>query len=121
MVTVTRVVGALLLIAGIIAYLATAMASPTALAPAGVGLVLLTLGLLAGRADWRRHLMHAALVVSLLGVLASLMPLRDLPAFLAGTAERPGAVAAAGTMAVLCLIHLALGIRSFVAARRRPA
>lgn len=118
MVMATRVIGLLLLITGPVAYAVTGGQSPTALAPSVVGLLLLVLGLLAGREERRRTFIHAALVVSLLGVLASGMPLRDLPDLLAGNAERPAAVVTSAIMAVLCLIHLVLGVRSFLAARR---
>lgn len=119
MITVTRVIGALLVLTGVVAYLATARESLTALAPSVVGLLLLALGLLAGKPERTRNMIHAALAVSLLGLLASGMPLRDLPALLDGDADRPGAVVASAAMAVLCLVHLALGVRSFMAARRR--
>lgn len=117
MVVITKVIGGLLVATGIIAYLATGMDSVTALAPAILGVILVVLGMLAGNPDKTRTMMHVALVASLLGVLASLMPLRDLGDFFAGDAERPGAVVAAGLMAILCVIHLALGVRSFIAAR----
>lgn len=121
MITVTRAIGALLVLAGFVAYLATDRQSMTALAPAAVGVLLLIFGFLAGKPERTRSMIHAALGVSLLGLLASGMPLRDLPALFAGDAERPGAVVAAAVMALLCLVHLALGVRSFLAARRRRA
>lgn len=117
MVTTTRVISAVLVLVGVGAYIATGRESATALAPAVVGVLL---GLLGAAARGRRTkaVIHSAMVVSLLGVLASVMPLRDSPALLAGDAERPGAVVAAGAMALLCAAHLFLGVRSFVAARR---
>ncbi len=119
MIMVTRAIGGLLVLVGVVAYLATDRQSPTALAPAAVGVLLLIFGFLAGKPERTRSMIHAALGVSLLGLLASGMPLSDLPALFAGDAERPGAVLAAAAMALLCLVHLGLGVRSFLAARRR--
>lgn len=117
MVTTTRVIGSVLVLVGVGSYLVTGRESVTALAPTAVGVLLLVLGLLAGGTR-TKGMVHAALVVSLLGVVASFMPLRDLPTLFAGDAERPGAVVAAGAMALLCATHLALGVRSFTVARR---
>jgi hypothetical protein len=116
-VAITRGIGAVLVVVGLVAYLGTGMESVTALAPAVLGVVLGVLGLLAGKPDLHRHMIHAALVVALLGLLASAMPLMELPALFAGEAERPVAVVTSGLMALLCLVYLVLGVRSFVAAR----
>lgn len=117
MVTVTRIVGAILIAIGVVAYAVTAAASVTALIPAIVGAVLLALGLLAGRFA-QRPLTVAALVVSALAVLASLMPLGDLPALLAGDdVDRPAAVVTSGLMALLCLVHIGFGVRAWLASR----
>lgn len=122
MVTITRLIGGLLIVTGVVAYMSTGAESVTALAPAFVGAILLVLGLLAANPERTRTMIHAALGVSLLGVLASIMPLADLPALLSGDdVERPAAVVTAGFMALLCLVHLAFGIRSFRAARRDRA
>ncbi len=119
MTTITRVIGAVLIALGLGAYLGTGAEHATAAAPAVPGLLLLVFGVLAGREHLHRHMIHAALVVALLGLLASAMPLAELPALLGGgEVERPVAVLASATMALLCLIYLVLGIRSFVAARR---
>lgn len=121
MVLITRSIGAVLILVGLAAYLGTGMESVTALAPAVLGVLLLVLGLLAGREHLHRHMIHAALVLALFGLLASAMPLMDLPALFAGEAERPGAVLASAAMALLCLVYLVLGVRSFKAARAGTA
>ncbi len=121
MVNVIRGVGVVLLVLGIAAYAATGAASITALAPAVPGLVLLVLGLLAGSPERREPMVHAAMVVAGFGVLASLMPLMELPALLTGgDVERPAAVLASAGMVVLCLVVLVAGVR-FVSARRRES
>ena len=113
MTTRTRATGAALVLLGVVAYVATGAASVTALAPAVLGLPILVLGLLAGREAWHRHAIHAALVLALLGVLASVPMVIDLVAGEVGGAEVTSAV-----MAVVCAAYVALGVRSFVAARR---
>lgn len=113
MTTVTRATGAVLIVVGVVAYVATGAASVTALAPAVLGLPILVLGLVAGRESLHRHVIHAALVVALLGVLASLPMVVDL---LGG--EVGGAEVTSAAMALVCAVYVGLGVRSFVAARR---
>lgn len=113
MTNVTRATGAVLIVVGVVAYVATGAASVTALAPAVLGLPILLLGLLAGRESLHRHAIHAALVVALLGVLAGLPMVIDLLTGEVGAAEVTAAV-----MALVSAAYVALGVRSFVAARR---
>ena len=63
----------------------------------------------------RKHAMHAAVAVGLIGALAALG--RGVPAALAGDAARP-AVLSQLAMGVLLLIYVALGVQSFIAARK---
>lgn len=114
MTNVTRTVGVVLVAVGVIAYVATDAVSVTALAPAFVGLPILILGLLAARENVHRHMIHAALVVALLGALASLPMALKLLTGRAGSAEVTSMVTA-----LVCAVYVALGIRSFTAARRR--
>jgi hypothetical protein len=117
-IAVTRGIGAALIVVGVGVWLLAGGfgTSPTALLPALLGLVILALGLLAGREPLHRHAIHAALVVALLGLIGTTP--RALPAL-----TRPGqgvrlAAWASLVTALLCLIYLVLGIRSFIAARR---
>lgn len=103
---------------GLGGFFATGAKHSTALIPAAIGAVLLVLGLLAGKENLRMHVMHAALLVGLLALLGTARGLFNLPAAIDGTAARPGAVFAQAATAVLSLIYLALGVRSFIAARR---
>jgi len=104
---------ALLLIAlGIAGFLP--QSSRTALVPAYVGAVLLGLGLLAMALDGaRKHLMHAAAVVALLGALAPAAALMIRAAQMS-----PLALTVNVGMLVLCGSLLVLQIRSFIATRR---
>src|SRR5688500_8271882 len=72
--------GAILIALGVAGYLGTGRDSITALIPSFLGAVLVILGLIAAvKPSARRHAMHAAAVVALLGLAGSLMrPLRAL-------------------------------------------
>lgn len=119
MVTMTRVAGAVLLVVGIIGYVATGGASLTALLPSVLGLPILGLGVRAGEEARRRTAIHAALVVALLGFLGTIMNVAELPALLTGgEVARPSAVVVSSLTSLVCAIYLGLGVRSFVAARR---
>ena len=113
------VFGVLLCLVGVGFYAGTGGASLTALIPAFIGLPLVVAGALARREAWRRHAMHAAALLGTLGGLGSLRGAVKLPALLAGTeVARPAAVAAQAITALLCLVFVALCVRSFVNARR---
>ncbi len=122
MAPVTIVFGAALVLLGIIGYALGLNlphgASPTALIPAGFGVVLVVLGLLA-RAEARRKLvMHIAAGLALVGFLATAKAWGGAVTLLGGgTVERPEATVAKSIMALLCVVFLGLAVRSFVAAR----
>lgn len=114
------VVAALLVLTGIGGY--AAFRSPTALIPVGFGVLLGACGLVARKESLRKHAMHAAAAVALLGFVPSVPGLLGIPALLAGEAARPAAVVLRSVMALLLLGFLVAAVRSFVAARRgRPA
>jgi hypothetical protein len=117
---VTIVVGVALVALGLVGYFGTGATHPTALIPAGFGLLFLALGLLALKAPLRKHVMHAAAMLGLLGCAFTVKGLGSLPALLSGGAvDRPGAVIAKSVMAVLCGVYFVLCVASFVAARLR--
>jgi hypothetical protein len=107
---------------GLAGYYGTGRTSPTALIPLAFGLLLVVCGALALREGWRKHAMHAAAVLGLLGFLG---PLRVFPQMLAllggGSVAHRTAVLDQLAMMVVCGVFLALCIRSFVAARRARA
>jgi lysylphosphatidylglycerol synthetase-like protein (DUF2156 family) len=112
----TLIVGGILVVLGVVSYVATAFASWTALIPSILGVVLVICGLVALRKPMLG--VHAALVVALLGLAGTLMNVLKLGEVFAGTAERPLAVVVSAITFVLLLIYIALGVRSFIAARR---
>lgn len=114
----TRLFGLILIVLGVASYTLTGRASVTALIPAFFGAVLVICAFVARQESARKHAMHAAVAVGLVGALAALG--RGLPAALNGDAARP-AVMAQLVMGVLLLIYVALGVRSFIEARRARA
>ncbi|KYF68063.1 hypothetical protein, partial [Sorangium cellulosum] len=114
---VTLGYGALLTALGVGSFAATS--APTALIPAGFGVVAIGLGLVARQEKYRMHAMHASALLGVLGVLGSARGLSKLPALLSGgDVERPAAVIAQSLMAVLSAGFVVVCVRSFVAARR---
>ena len=117
--------GALLIFIGVIGYVYGMMdgkASITALIPAIFGLLLVVFGAISRtKENLRKHLMHGALLVALIGFLATVSSFAKIPALLAGTADRPAAVVAQLATALVCLIFVILGIKSFIDARRNRA
>ena len=115
---ITVIFSLLYIALGLGGFFLTGAVHKTALIPAAIGAVLLVLGLLAGNEKLRMHVMHAALLIGLLALLGTVSSLFKLPAAIDGTAARPGAVFAQAATTVLSVIYLALGVRSFIAARR---
>ncbi len=118
MASLTVGVGTLLILMGVGGYVATGMVSVTALIPAFFGAPIAVLGQIAKNEARRKHAMHGAVLLGLLGFLGSFPGLLKLPSLLAGTAERPTAVAMQALMAVLLGVFVILCVRSFIAARR---
>jgi hypothetical protein len=118
---ITIVFGSLLVIVGLVGYLGTGSEHPTALIPAALGLVLAILGGLSFKDRLRKHAMHAAAalgLVGLLGVGARCLP--PLFKLLAGESiPRPAAFASQAVTAVLCAVFVGLCVNSFIQARRR--
>ena len=115
------VVGILLTLLGVCSYvfwkqLGASHPSVTALIPAFVGVPLMILGWLALlKPQVRMHVMHAAVVLALLGFLAS------LGRFISVMIKNPRLGAGSGAtllMAIICGVYVALCVRSFIAARR---
>ena len=113
---ITIAVGAVLIVLGLIGYFGTSMVSWTALIPAFFGLPLVILGVLALQEGWRKHAMHAAVVVGLIGFLGGAFSfVRPL---LSGSEMKPMAAAMQALMALTCAVFVGLGVKSFIDARR---
>jgi hypothetical protein len=119
MVRLTSSVAVLLVIVGVGGYVLTGAASPTALIPAGLGAVLLLLAAWGRQEGARKHAMHGAMLIALVGIAGTVRGLMQLPTLLAGgEVARPAAVYAQSLTALVLVVLLVSGIRSFVAARR---
>jgi hypothetical protein len=122
MARITIGLGLVLIALGLGGYFGTGRASVTALIPAFFGLALLLLGLVALNARLRRHAMHLAVIIGLLGCAGTARGLIKLPVLLTGGEDaRPAAVAVQAAMSVACFIYVLLCVRSFIKARRAGA
>ena len=111
----TIAIGLLLVLQGVGFYVVTETKSITALIPTFFGVPIALLGLLALKESIRKHAMHGAVTLALLGLLAPI-----------GRIASAGfKLSAAGVslllMILLCATLLILGIKSFIDARRRQA
>ena len=111
----TRTLGIVLILLGLASYFGTGRTSMTALIPAFFGAVFIILALAARSESARKHVMHAAVALALVGLLGTLA--RLVPAIAAGQLMRP-AVLAQLAMSVLLIGYIALGVKSFKDARR---
>ena len=119
MASTTIAFGVVLIVLGLASYFLTGMVSFTALIPSVFGVVLALCGMIARDERKRKHAMHGAVLVALLGFAGSVPGLLRIGQYFDGTAARPAAVLAQSMMAVLMLIYLVMAIRSFAAARAR--
>lgn len=110
--------GVLLILIGIAGYVFSIFdgnKSATALIPAAFGLLLLLFGLIAqSKENLRKHLMHAAVLVGLIGFLIPTVRLVSQ----ASNITVSLAVLSQAAMAIVCLFFVILSIQSFVNARR---
>lgn len=117
----TYVAGGVLVVVGVISYIASGAVSLTALIPSGLGALLLIAAAVARNDAIRRHVMHVAMLIALIGIVATFSNTLRLGEVFAGTTERPLAVIASAVTFLTLLVYLGFGIASFVQARRnRP-
>lgn len=121
----TLVIGFFLILTGLSGYFlghpdATGQAHhPTALIPAAIGAVLAILGALAFNDKLRKHVMHFAAMVGLLGAIGDGMQLLKTINNTTDSAEmRQMKLVSMSVTLVLCVIFVVLCIRSFIQARK---
>ncbi|MCH9722323.1 MAG: hypothetical protein K0U67_09725 [Actinomycetia bacterium] len=119
----TRVIfsfAAIFVALGVGAYLLSGTQSWTALIPAIFGVAMAAAGAVSTKSP--KHGGHIAVVVGLLGLLGTVRSLGKIPALLSGEpVERATAVWVQAGFAVLCLIFIALSVKSFIDTRKARA
>lgn len=112
------ITGAILILLGLVGYVLSGGASPTALIPAFFGIPMVILGVLGrnpARVKWTMHLAMGLMLLGLFGSAGGI--LKFIRALGGGDASLAAQMQA--LMAVVCAVFLALGIKSFRDARRR--
>jgi hypothetical protein len=119
MVQGTIVYGIFLIVLGVASYILTNAVSLTALIPSYFGLIVLPMGLLSLlKPAHKRHFLHVAAAVALLGILGTVGGLMRAFQMLGGAEMlRPEATIAQATMCAVSIVFLAFCIRSFINAR----
>lgn len=114
--------GTLLILIGILGAIAGQLHgkfSFTALIPAVFGVLLALCGFLAWKKEsLRKHLMHGALLVALLGLIGTFFSPGIRGAISSGHIADGTSFTAQISMAAVCLLFLILGIKSFIDARK---
>ena len=123
MAKLTIVFGVLLAALGVVGYVLTGSAHPTALIPCWFGLVLILCGALASGDNPKKRMlwMHIAVTVGLLGFVFPAVRggMELIKAHSSGVElAHPAAVHEQLLMAAICLVFVLLCVRSFIAARR---
>ena len=120
MAKITIGLGLVLIVLGLGGYFGTGSEHFTALIPALFGLPLGFLGLVALKERMRKHAMHAAALIALLGLVGSLF--RIVKKLIVGEElEVSTAVTMQLVVAALCAVFVVLCARSFIKARRAGA
>lgn len=113
--------GILLILLGIIGYVFSIIdenTSLTALIPSAFGLLLALCGVIAqSKENLRKHLMHAAVLIALLGFI---IPAARIASKLSDI-KVSLAILSQAVMALICLVFVILAVKSFIDARRNPA
>ena len=115
----TLSLGILLIILGAASYLGTGQESVTALIPSFFGILFVLFGWLGKKESLRKHMMHAAAGLALLGIFGTI---GAVPGFIevigGGEVERPLATIARSAMFIMCVGFLIRAVQTFIAARK---
>ena len=114
---ITLFVGLALIAVGAFFYLTAETKAVTALIPAFIGLPVAILGAVAAvksTESVRKHTAHVAVMLTLIGALGGIaMGLKNM-----GTEGKERAVMAQFIMGAICVAHVVMSVRSFIAARK---
>jgi cytochrome bd-type quinol oxidase subunit 2 len=120
---ISIVVGSVLTLYGAYSYSIAVEKSPTALIPAYFGVAFIALGVLAMRETLRKHAMHLAAMVGVIGFIGgAIMGFPKLLPLLSGEindARTHNKAVSQNLLAFICLIFVMLCVNSFIQARRR--
>lgn len=115
MAKVTIGFGFALIVVGLIGFIPSGQG--TAMIPAIAGGLMIICGSIALKPDLRKHAMHGAVMVGLLGFLASAG--RLVGSVMSGKTPSGLAMFSMGAMAALSFVFVLLCVRSFIEARRK--
>lgn len=121
MAKLTIAFGTLLILLGIVGYVGTGSAHPTALIPSILGVFFIFFGVMANTEVVKKRMlwMHVSVTVALLGFLSMIPADIDVIRLSHGAYfPYPAAVEEKSVMSLLCLIYVLFCVRSFIAARR---
>jgi hypothetical protein len=124
MAKVTISLGIVLILLGVVSFVATGSQYPTSLIPVAVGLILSIFGFLSLTEDAKKRMlyMHIAVTIGLLGFLGTGWSIVNYFQMLGGRVfPYPIAVEEKAAMAAILLFFVLLSVRSFIAARRSRA
>jgi hypothetical protein len=113
--------GILLIVLGILGFVATGSAHPTALIPVGIGLLFVLFGIMANSPDSKKRMlwMHISVTVALLVFLGMIPACIDVIRLSRGVSfPYPAAVEEKAALGLFCLIYVLFCVRSFINARR---
>lgn len=116
----TTTFGTIFIFLGLLGWFLTDRVSMTALIPTFFGLTMVVLARIAElKENLRKHIMHAVVLIVLLGVFGSASGLvKFIGSLFGGELERPIAVYLQALYAVLSIVFIVLAVRSFIEARR---
>lgn len=123
MARLTAGVGVILIVLGMVGYFVLAQPdaaggrSITAMIPAFFGLPMVILGVLALKDNLRKHAMHLAVLVALLGMVGALMR-PAMKAVRGESIEFNAPLIMQILMAAVCLLYVLKAVGSFLGARR---
>ena len=117
----TIICGALLVLVGIVGYGTSEVQPPppTALIPAYFGAALIVCGALAFKDSLRKHVMHLAAMIGLIGAVGGFMPLVRQMSDPNKAFDPTKKSAVAGELMILvCVVFVGMCVNSFIQARK---
>jgi hypothetical protein len=110
--------GVLLILLGLFGFVSTGSAHPTALIPAGIGLLFILFGVMANTENSKKRMLFSV-TMALLTFLGMIPAAIDTIRLSRGVSfPHPAAVVEKGALALFSLIYVLFCVRSFINARR---